>query len=130
MAQPAPFISIHKHEESLNVRLFARGPLGLALTRSGVGFLGRGKAPAVTHRAGTAVWALPSLAGGAGGSGVSAAQCIDCFRGFLGFIAKLLGVRFDLFKGVTVYLTDRVRDGRLDAGMIRTPVEDTSKLNP
>jgi hypothetical protein len=62
--------------------------------------------------------------------GVSAGQGINCFRGFLGFIATLLGVRLDLFKGATVYLTDRMRDGRLDAGRIGTPVDDTSKLNP
>jgi DNA-binding transcriptional LysR family regulator len=131
IAQPALSISIHKLEASLGVRLFERGPRGVTLTLGGLAFLAEAKrsllhAEQAQQRARLAVvgeWGTVRL----GFVGSAVYQLLP--RTLPGFIARHPGVTLDLHEGATVYLTDMVRDGRLDAGIIRTPVEDTAELD-
>jgi hypothetical protein len=130
MARPAPCISIHMHEALLGVRLFARGPLVWRRHAAGSIFLGRGKVPAVTHRAGTVVWALPSLAGGAGARVYRPGRVSIAFAGFSALLQRFLAS--GLICSRAQLSTSRIGCAMASRtqGMIRTLVEDTSKLDP
>lgn len=131
IAQPALSVSVRKLEEALGVQLFERSAKGVTLTPAGHAFLKEARrslmhAEQAQQRAKMAAageWGTVRL----GFVGSAVYQLLP--RTLPNFIARYPGIQLELLEGATVYIVEMVRDGRLDAGIIRTPVDDVTGLD-
>lgn len=130
IAQPALSVSIRKLEQALGVTLFERGPRGVKLTPGGQAFLIEARrslqhaeqARQNARLAALGEWGFVRL----GFVGSAAYRLLpDTLPAFL---ARHPGVRLELLEGTTVGLSAMIRSGELDAGVIRTPLDDSSGL--
>lgn len=129
-AQPALSVSIRKLEEALGVRVFERGPRGVTLTPGGEAFLVEARLSLAHAEQGVQEARLAALGEWGvvrlGFVGSAAYRLLP--RTLPGFIARYPGVRLELSEGATVNIVEMVRDGRLDVGIVRTPLDEASGL--
>lgn len=129
-AQPALSVSIRRLEEGLGVRLFDRGARGVALTPAGEAFLIEARhtllhaeqARQTARLAGLGEWGQVRL----GFVGSAAYRLLP--RTLPDFIGRYPNLKLELLEGETVSILQMIREGRLDAGVIRTPVDDVRGL--
>jgi DNA-binding transcriptional LysR family regulator len=129
-AQPALSVSIHRLEDSLGVKLFERGTRGVTLTPAGEAFLVEGRRTMLhaeqalqgARLAGLGEWGVVRL----GFVGSAAYQLLP--RSLPDFIRKYPNLKLELLEGETLSIVKMLREGRIDAGVIRTPVDDTDGL--
>lgn len=130
IAQPALTASINRLEESLGVTLSTRNNKGVRLTPAGEVFLSEARR---TIRAAEQARQSARLAElGEWGKvrlGFVESAVYDLLpRTLLPFIRSFPKVELDLREGETVNIMQMVRDSRLDVGIIRTPIPDSSDL--
>ncbi|MEF7615361.1 LysR family transcriptional regulator [Aquincola sp. MAHUQ-54] len=126
IAQPALSISIRKLEESVGVPLLARGARGVKLTAAGAELLSEARRSLLHAERGRQNARLAAL----GELGVVR-------LGFVGsaiyqllpqrlpaFMRRYPGVRIEFSEGVSITLLQAMREGRMDAGVIRLPADD------
>lgn len=131
IAQPALSISIRKLEQALNVQLFQRGARGVTLTPGGQAFLVEARrsllhaeqAQQAARLAALGQWGVVRL----GFVGSAVYRLLP--KSLPNFIAQHPGVTLELMEGTTVGLTEMVRSGQLDAGIIRTPIDNPVGLH-
>jgi DNA-binding transcriptional LysR family regulator len=129
-AQPALSVSIRRLEESLGVTLFERTTRGVTLTPAGEAFIIEARrtllhaeqARQSARLAGLGEWGLVRL----GFVGSAAYRLLP--RSLPHFIGQYPNLRLELLEGETVSIVKMIREGRLDAGVIRTPIDDTDGL--
>lgn len=130
VAQPALSVAMRKLEAAVGAPLFTRGRRGVALTAAGQAFVVEARR-CLLH-ADQARQSARQAALGEGGAvrlgfvGSAAYRLLP--RQLPGFVARYPGIRLDLVEGTTVSIVPMLRDGRLDAGLIRTPADDTDDL--
>lgn len=130
VAQPALSVAMRKLEAAVGAPLFTRGRRGVVLTAAGQAFVV--EARRCLQHAEQARQGARQAALGEGGTvrlgfvGSAAYRLLP--RLLPGFIARYPGIRLDLVEGTTVSIVPMLRDGRLDAGLIRTPADDTDDL--
>ena len=127
LAQPSVSEQVRQLEAELGVALFARAGRGLALTEAGRRF--RPEAERVLadlERARDAVAAIRELRGGTlsfGMFGAASAYLIADLA--TEFRRKYPDVRLRLVGVNSSEVADRVRDGRLEAGLVVLPIDDS-----
>lgn len=127
IAQPALSISIRKLEEAIGVPLFHRGTRGVSLTPAGKEFLTEAKrslAHAERARENARLAGLGELGVVRLGFVGSAIYRVLPQR-LPGFIKAFPSVRIEFTEGVSITLLQAMREGRMDAGIIRLPADGT-----
>lgn len=130
IAQPALSVSIRKLEEALAARLLDRGVHGAVLTPAGRAFLAEARrslqhAERGMHSArlaATGEWGVLRL----GFVGSAAYGLLPAH--LPAYLAGHPAVKLELMEGQTVRLVEMVRDGLLDAAIVRMPVDDALAL--
>lgn len=131
IAQPALSVSIRKLEEALGVSLFHRTPRGVVLTNAGEAFLVEARrslahaeqARQIARMVALGEWGTVRL----GFVGSASYRLLP--RKLPRFLARHPGVRLELVEGTTVSILSMLRDGRLDVGAVRTPVDDIGDMD-
>jgi len=126
IAQPALSVSISRLEDALGVQLFERGARGVTLTPAGAAFLVEARrtlfhieqAQQSARLAGLGEWGQVRL----GFVGSAVYQLLPST--LPEFVRRYPNVKLELFEGQTLNIIEMIREGRLDAGIIRTPVDD------
>ena len=130
-AQPALSVSIRKLEEALDTQLLKRGTRGVTLTPAGEAFLVEARrsllhadlAQEAARRTALGQQGMVKL----GFVGSAVYQLLP--SRLPAFVARYPGIRLELTESATVSIIEMIREGRLDAGIIRTPaVVDTHGL--
>lgn len=126
IAQPALSISIRKLEQSVGIPLLVRGPRGVTLTSAGRELLVEARRcllHAERARQNARLAALGEL--GVVRLGFVGSAIYQLLPQRLpGFIRRYPGVRLEVSEGVTITLLQAMREGRMDAGIIRLPADD------
>ncbi len=125
IAQPALSVAIRKLEKSLDVLLFDRSARGVTLTAAGEAFLIEARLSLIhaeqarqsARLAALGEWGVVRL----GFVGSASYRLLPAKLPV--FLARYPGVRLELVEGTTVSIMDMLREGRLDVGVIRTPVD-------
>jgi DNA-binding transcriptional LysR family regulator len=131
IAQPALSMSIRKLEEALGVTLFERGARGVTLTTAGRAFLADARRSLLHAQQGQqsarlaerGEWGVVRL----GFVGSAAYRYLP--SRLPAFIAAHPGVTVELIEGTTASLVEMIRDGRVDAGVIRMPLDEAAGLH-
>lgn len=129
-AQPALSVSMRRLEDALGVELFTRGARGVTLTAAGEAFLVEARrtlqhaeqARQSARLVGLGEWGRIRL----GFVGSAVYRLLP--KTLPEFIARYPNLKLELLEGETVRIVQMIREGRLDAGIIRTPVDDVHGL--
>ena len=130
IAQPALSMSIRKLEEALGVTLFERGARGVSLTSAGHALLADARRSLLHAKQGQqsarlaerGEWGVVRL----GFVGSAAYRYLP--SRLPAFIAAHPAVTVELIEGTTAGLSEMIRAGKVDAGVIRMPMDDVSGL--
>ncbi len=128
IAQPALSMSIKKLETSLGTPLFERLPRGVVLTPAGDALLPearRSLAAAELGRNNARLAALGEMGVVRLGFVGSAIYRLLPLR-LPAFVSSHPSVQLELTEGVTLTLLQAIREGRMDAAVIRLPADDTT----
>lgn len=130
VAQPALSVAMRKLEDAVGAPLFVRGRRGVALTPAGEAFLLEARR-CLLH-AEQARQSARQAALGEGGTvrlGFVGSAAYGLLPQLLpGFLARYPGVQLELVEGTTVSIVPMLREGTLDVGIIRSPVDDADDL--
>jgi len=127
MAQPSLSEQIRRLEAELGVPLFTRGGRGLELTEAGRLLRPRAEATlAAAEEARTAVGEIRALTGGTASFGTFGNPPSDLIADLVqDFRKRHPAVRVRLVGHNSAEVAEEVREGRLEAGLIVLPIDDT-----
>lgn len=130
VAQPALSVAIRKLEDAVGAPLFVRGRRGVTLTPAGQAFLPEARR-SLLH-AEQARQHARHAALGEGGTvrlgfvGSAAYRLLP--QQLPGFLARYPGVQLELVEGTSLTIVPMLREGRLDVGIVRSPLPDADDL--
>ena len=131
IAQPALSVSIRKLENAIGARLLDRGPRGVSLTVAGAALLPEARRALMHAEQGRRIARLAALGEwGVLRLGFVGSATYALLPGRLpAFRALHPDLRLELVEGSTVEVIEMVREGRVDLGVVRGPVDDVSGVD-
>ena len=131
VAQPALSVAMRKLEAAIGARLFDRGPRGVSLTAAGEALLPEARRALMHAEQGRRSARLVALGEwGVLRLGFVGSATYALLPGRLpAFRMRHPDVRLELTEGSTVEVIEMVREGRVDLGVVRGPVDDVSDVD-